>query len=284
MNILTFDIEEWFHILDNDSTKTEKEWSSFESRIHYNMDRIFKILEDQNVKATFFCLGWIADKYPDVIKKIDNLGYEIGTHSRMHQLVYEMNVNEFEEDLTRSIRSLEDITGKKVESYRAPGFSIKKKNLWAFEILSKLGIKNDCSVFPADRSHGGIPDFKESTPCVINFNGVELKEFPINTYNVMGKELIFSGGGYFRLMPYSVVKRMTQKSNYVMTYFHPRDFDYQQPMIEDLSWVRKFKSYYGLKTCENKLRKWLNDFEFTDLKTFDKSIDWDSVPVVNLDN
>ncbi|WP_405208874.1 polysaccharide deacetylase family protein [Aquimarina sp. LLG6339-5] len=283
MNILTFDIEEWFHILDNKSTKTEKEWTNYESRIYQNMDRVFQILQNNDVKATFFCLGWIAEKYPNIIRKIDDLGYEIGTHSHMHQLAYEMDKTGFEEDLKRSIFTLEDNIGKKIKTYRAPGFSITKNNLWAFEILNKLGIENDCSIFPANRAHGGISSFTESTPCIIEYNGVQLKEFPINTSSILGKEIIFSGGGYFRVMPYPMIKRMTSNSNYVMTYFHPRDFDYDQPMIEGLSWFRKFKSYHGLKSCERKLIRWINDFDFMDLETCRNKVDWNSVPVVSLD-
>lgn len=282
MKILTFDIEEWFHILDNESTKTEKNWGTYEARIHKNMDRIFEILEDTNVKATFFCLGWIAKKYPEVIRRIDAQGFEIATHSNLHQLAYEMKRNEYYEDLESSINSLEDITGKKVKTYRAPGFSITSKNLWTFEVLHELGIEKDCSIFPANRAHGGIPSFSESKPCIVSYNGIKLREFPINTANLLGKEIIFSGGGYFRAIPYGLIKRMTIKSDYVMTYFHPRDFDYDQPMISGLSPLRKFKSYYGLKGCENKLRQWLTDFEFTDLQGFENTINWDEVNVVDL--
>ncbi|WP_027394455.1 polysaccharide deacetylase family protein [Aquimarina latercula] len=283
MNILTFDIEEWFHILDNESTKTEKEWNNYESRIHKNMDTIFRLLEECNVKATFFCLGWIGDKYPDVVKRIDDAGYEIGTHSNMHQLAYEMGEKEFEDDLRASIDVLESITGKKIKTYRAPGFSITKNNLWTFEVLKKLGIENDCSIFPANRAHGGISSFTESKPCIIEYNGIQLKEFPINTSSVLGKEVIFSGGGYFRFMPYNLIKKFSNNTDYIMTYFHPRDFDYEQPMIKGLSVFRRFKSYYGLKGCEKKLKRWISDFEFTDLKTYSDQIKWDSVAKVSLD-
>ena len=282
MNILTFDIEEWFHILDNDATKTEMEWSNYESRIHQNMDKIFRLLDDYNVKATFFCLGWIADKYPDVIKQIHELGYEIGTHSNMHQLAYEMTPDEYRNDLKKSIDTLEQFIGAKVKSYRAPGFSITQNNLWAFEVLHELGIENDSSVFPANRAHGGIPDFKESNPCIISYQGVEIKEFPISTYNILGKDLIYSGGGYFRLFPYKAIKYMSKRSDYMMTYFHPRDFDPHQPMVEGLNLFRKFKSYYGLKTSYSKLRKFVSEYHFTDLKTYGETIDWDRVPKVEL--
>lgn len=171
MKILTFDIEEWFHILDNDSTRTVKEWSNYESRIHSNMNRIFDLLDKSNQKATFFVVGWIAEMYPEVVKKIDNYGHEIGSHTHMHQLMHEQNKGELQEDLRKSILILESITGKKVKSFRAPGFSITEKNKWVFEILAENGITHDSSVFPAGRAHGGFPSYPVARPSVIDFNG-----------------------------------------------------------------------------------------------------------------
>lgn len=282
MNILTFDIEEWFHILDNESTKSEKEWNNYESRIYSNVDRILNYLEQNNQKATFFCLGWIADKYPEVIKKINNSGYEIGCHSQNHQLVYEQNRNEFKKDIERSIKTLEDTIGKKVISYRAPGFSITKNEIWAFEELINLGIEIDSSVFPSERGHGGFPEFSPAQPCRINISGVTLKEFPINTYNIFNKAMVFSGGGYFRLFPYPLIKRATKKSKYIMTYFHPRDFDPKQPMIKELPITRKFKSYYGLNSAFNKLNRWTTEFEFVDINTAVSNIDWAQTKQITL--
>ena len=282
MHILTFDVEEWFHLIDNDSTKTIKEWSQYESRIHANMDRIFNFLEKTNRKATFFCLGWIVEKYPDVICDIVNRGYEIGSHSRMHQLVYEQKPKDFQTDLEFSIKTMEDITGKKVKYFRAPGFSIREDNKWAFEIMASLGIEVDCSIFPAVRSHGGFPSYTNPSPSILNYKGITLKEFPINYVSYFGKPFIFSGGGYFRLVPYPLMRYWTKKSDYIMSYLHPRDFDYTQPVIKELSLFREFKSYVGLKGASGKLEHWLTDFEFIDIGTAIKTINWDDVPVVTL--
>lgn len=282
MNILTFDVEEWFHILDNNSTKTEKEWMNYESRIHNNMDRIFELLDRNNQKATFFCLGWIGRKHPDIIRRISENGYEVATHSDSHQLAYEQSKKIFKADLEKSIKSLEDITGKKVISYRAPGFSVKEENKWIFAELVKYGIEIDCSIFPAKRSHGGFESYGRAEPSLINIDGVMLKEFPINLYNIFGNNVIFSGGGYFRLLPYGMINYMMKRSNYVMTYFHPRDFDSDQPMINDLSRLRKFKSYYGLKGSMTKLEQLIEDFEFIDLTQAVSSIDWSQKPIVNI--
>jgi polysaccharide deacetylase family protein (PEP-CTERM system associated) len=282
MNILTFDVEEWFHILDNDSTKTEAQWSGYEKRLDRNMERIFELLERNKQKATFFCLGWVAKEYPHIIRNINDQGYEIATHSDRHQLAYEQNRKDFAEDLKRSIGSIEEITGTKVRAYRAPGFSLKQENKWVFEILVENGIEIDCSIFPAKRSHGGFEEFGYAQPAFVNINGTRLKEFPINTYPVVGKNLIFSGGGYFRLLPYPILKYCMEHSSYVMTYLHPRDFDPEQPMIEDLSAVRKFKSYYGLKGALKKLERLINDFKFIDLNEANQLIDWSNTKEIKL--
>jgi len=282
MNILTFDIEEWFHILDNDSTKSEIEWSNFEYRLDSNMDIIFEMLDGKDQKATFFVLGWVAREFPHIVKKIHELGFEIATHSDRHQLAYNQTRKEFAADLDCSIKSIEDLTGVKVRTYRAPGFSIKEDNKWAFEELIKQGIEIDCSVFPAKRSHGGFERYGHSEPSVININDASIKELPINFFSILGKKVIFSGGGYFRLLPYPLIKQMMSKSDYVMTYFHPRDFDKDQPMISDLSLVRRFKSYYGLGSALSKLERLIDDFEFIDIDEVDKRINWELAKNVEL--
>ncbi|MBN2709961.1 MAG: polysaccharide deacetylase family protein [Calditrichaceae bacterium] len=282
MNILTFDIEEWFHLLDNESTKTSYEWSRYESRINKNIDIIFKLLERTNTKATFFCLGWIVKKYTDVIRKITDSGYEIGSHTQMHQLIYEQTPVSFSNDLSCSIKSIEDLTGKKVKYFRAPGFSIREDNKWAFEIIAEHGIEIDCSVFPTFRAHGGLPSYKDPVPSIIKYNGIELKELPINYVSVLGQSIIYSGGGYFRMIPYPLIKKLTMKSDYVMSYLHPRDFDPDQPVIKELSLARRFKSYVGLKGAEKKLEKWLMDYDFIDINTADSIIDWKKVPIVKI--
>lgn len=282
MNILTFDIEEWFHILDNDSTKTANEWQRYESRIHINMEYIFKILDDMGVKATFFCLGWIAEKYPDVIKAIAGKGYKIGTHSYMHQLVYEQKPKDVSNDIERSIKILEDLSGNKVRCFRAPGFSVREDTRWIFDILVNLGITIDSSIFPAPRAHGGFPSYDADTPAFIQYDGIRLKEFPISYTSIFGKPCIYSGGGYFRLLPYSCIKKWAGKSPYIMTYFHPRDFDAGQPILKDLSIGRKFKSYAGISGAQNKFKKFINDFEFIDIDSADKLIDWDNARVITV--
>ncbi len=282
MNILTFDVEDWFHVLDNSSTKSEQQWNNFESRIHTGMQIIYQCIEKANVSATFFVLGWMAEKYPEVIREISDRGFEIGSHTQMHQLVYEQDRREFYNDVEKSIKTLEDCIGKKVTSFRAPGFSITENTKWAFEDLFELGITKDCSIFPAGRAHGGLPSYNLPIPSIIEYNGIKLKEFPINTHTILGKPFIFSGGGYFRLLPYKIIKKWTIQSNYVMTYFHPRDFDSKQPIVPGLSILRRFKSYVGIKNCKSKLELWLSDFDFIDLNQADQLINWDQAPLIKI--
>jgi peptidoglycan-N-acetylglucosamine deacetylase len=282
MKILTFDIEEWFHILDTDATRTEDTWAGYGSRIHPNVDRILDALSGGRHRATFFCLGWIAKKHPDIIRKIDKEGYEIASHSSLHQLVYEQGPKVFRRDVEDSVRMIQDVTGKKVSIYRAPGFSVGSATPWAFEILAECGIKIDCSVFPARHGHGGFREFGHARPALISVNGKSLMEFPINLYFLAGKSVIFSGGGYFRLLPYPLVAGLFKRSDYCMTYFHPRDFDTQQPVIKGLPQHRKFKSYYGLKGAFAKFKKLLEDFDFTDVSSAAGTVEWEKVPVVHL--
>lgn len=282
MNILSFDVEEWFHLLDNDSTRCETQWKGFEVRIYENVERILRILEETNTKATFFVIGWIAKTYPDIVRKIASK-YQVGSHTMNHQLVWQQSRDTFKEDVSSSIKLLEDITGQKVEAFRAPGFSIRESEGWAFETLYELGIRMDSSVFPAHHAHGGMPSYTQHVPSWVEYNGIKMKEFPIVFREILGKHIIFSGGGYFRWVPYGLLHKWTGKcSDYLLSYIHPRDLDAGQPMIKELSYLRRFKSYYGLHGAEKKLRKWLTDFDFTDLRTAERLIDWEKAPVVKL--
>lgn len=282
MKILSFDIEDWFHILDFDETESLESWNKYESRLNHGLDFIFTSLSNSGYKAAFFVLGWIAEKHPSVIKRIISEGYEIGNHSYSHLLLYKHDKAKVKEDLERATKILQDISGTKVKYFRAPGFSIKNDTNWAFEILLELGIEIDSSIFPTSRGHGGYKGFPHSTPCKLSINGSIIKELPINTHQFLGNEIVFSGGGYFRLLPYYLQKQLYKSSDYLMTYFHPRDFDPNQPVLENLSVTRKFKSYVGLKNSKHKFQKLLNDFKFVDIQTADKMIEWGKVPEVNI--
>ena len=282
MKILTFDIEDWFHVLDNPETASATSWGKMPSRLEAGVDRILSLLSDTNQPATFFCLGWVAKKYPFVIKKIVDNGHHLASHSHTHQLAYNQSKIEFEEDLLRSIDTLQQASGKKIDTYRAPGFSNTAKNLWAFEVLHRVGIENDCSVFPASRAHGGIPEYSSAYPSLIQYENATLKSLPINTSKILGKNIVYSGGGYFRLLPSWYLRRRFYYDNYIMTYFHPRDFDPHQPMIPGLGAIRKFKSYVGLRKAYSKLEFLLRDHQFINVDMAVKTVTWDSVDKVVL--
>lgn len=282
MKILTFDIEDWFHVLDNPETSSPASWEKMPSRLEAGVDRILHLLSDTDQPATFFCLGWVAEKYPSVIKKIVNSGNHLATHSYTHQLAYDQTKNQFEEDLWRSIDILQQVSGTKIDTYRAPGFSITSKNLWAFEVLHKLGIENDCSVFPASRAHGGIPEYSTAFPSLIKYENVTLNSLPINTSKILGKDIVYSGGGYFRLLPLWYLRRRFNIDNYIMTYFHPRDFDPEQPMVPGLGMTRKFKSYVGLSRAYSKLESLLKEHQFINVDMAVKAVNWDNVDKVVL--
>ena len=283
MNILSFDIEEWFHIKFDEDFFDQENINNFENRLDQNINYILDLLENSNNRATFFCLGWVARKFPHIIKEIDKRGHEIGSHSDEHKLLTSLNRTEFIDDLENSVNEIESLTGKKVELYRAPSFSITDENLWVFDELINCGIKIDCSVFPAKRSGGGMSRYTTPLPSIVKRDsGLSIKEFPINTLRVIGKNVIYSGGGYFRLVPYFLLKILFNKSKYNMTYFHPRDFDPHQPVLDNLSLIKYFKSYIGLKTSKQKIEKLLCDFDFMTVCDADKMIDWDNVTIHRL--
>ena len=282
MKVLTFDVEDWFHILDHPETASIESWSTFESRLEQGVDRILRLLDDFDQRATFFCLGWVAEQYPDVIRRISAKGHHLGTHSFSHELVYESSPSRFEVDLQRSISAIEKASGVEVTAYRAPGFSITNESTWAFDILAKNGIEIDCSVFPASRAHGGLPTYKSALPSVIQCSNGSLKSLPINTANILGKNFVYSGGGYFRLLPSTFLSYRFFRDDYVMTYFHPRDFDPDQPVLEGLGRVRAFKCYVGLASAESKLRRLLSDHDFMTVEEAVGNVNWSTVSVVTL--
>jgi len=280
MNILTFDVEDWYNC---DFITTDFDWDKYEVRIYDGIDKILDELSKRKLKATFFCLGWIAEKHPEVILKIHALGHHIGCHSYQHELSFRFNREGFKQDTEKSKILIENLIGESINVFRAPGFSISEKNIWALEVLSELGFEYDCSLFPAAHDYGGFASYGKAEPIIINLpNGEHIKEFPINIKAVLGKNIVFSGGGFFRFFPYCMIKYWASKSDYMMTYFHTRDFDPDQPMIDSLPIMRKFKSYLGLSTSFAKFQKLLDDFEFVSIIEANELTDWKNARVIKL--
>ena len=282
MKIITLDLEEWFHILEHESVEDSGKWSSFDNRLDAVVDDLLCILSKFSVRPTIFALGWIARKRPDVIKRLAEYGCEIGSHSDLHALATRLSQSEFRNDLTRSIKSIEDLTGRKVISYRAPGFSITLDNLWVFEELIAQGIQYDASIFSARRAHGGLRSSNIVGPTVLKTQAGDIREFPMSFLQLGPIRVPCSGGGYFRLFPWPLLDAILRQQHYVMSYFHPRDFDPGQPVVNGLGGFRRFKSYYGIKNSSKKLHKMLVNTAFFSLSEAASLVDWENAPEVNL--
>lgn len=291
MNILTFDIEEWY-IGQQNGGRAEK-YTEYDRYL----DAILDKLDQRKRKATFFCVGEMGRLFPEVIRKIHIRGHEIGCHSNIHTWLNKMTEVECREDTHRAVDSLEQCIGKKVKSYRAPAFSIGENNKWAFEILAENGIERDASIFPADRDFGGFPHFEQKTPCIVEYNGIRIKEFPICTTKVMGKEMAYSGGGYFRFFPLVFVEKEMKKNPYAMCYFHIGDLIpesngvmskeayeayFKEPGTIKARYVRHLKSNLGKKNAFQKMTRLIDKMGFVGIQQADEATDWTIVSVVTL--
>ena len=280
MNILTFDIEDWYNC---DFISEDFDWDKWEYRIPVMLNPILDELDRRELKATFFCLGWVAEKHPEVIKEIDKRGHQIGCHSYQHELSTRLTPEQFVEDTSKAKKLIEDVIAKPVECFRAPAFSITANNTWAIDKLVEMGFRFDSSVFPSYHDYGGMPHYGKSEPAILRTpTGVEIKEFPINIRSIMGRNIVFSGGGFFRFFPYWLIKKWATGSDYMMTYFHTRDFDIGQPKVQGLPLKRQFKSYVGIKGAWKKWTQLLDDFEFVNITQGNRMVDWDVARVVSL--
>lgn len=280
MNILTFDIEDWYNC---DFISEDFDWDKYECRIYGSVRKLLDELDERNLKGTFFCLGWLAEKHPAIIKEIADRGHEVGCHSYQHELSFRFTPEQFVADTLKAKKLIEDVIGKGITLFRAPGFSITEQNIWAIDSLVKMGFKYDCSIFPAAHDYGGMPHYGKAEPTIIRTpEGNTIKEFPISIHQIARKNIVFSGGGFFRFFPYCLIKRWGKQSDYMMTYFHPRDFDKNQPIVKSLPLMRKFKSYVGINGAFKKWRKFLSDFDFVNVEQADKMIDWKKQRIINL--
>lgn len=272
MNILSFDIEEWF--VYEQYPKGGR--SYYKPIIDYYLNCILDLLDKHNTRATFFCLGVIARNDKDVIKLIHNRGHHIGSHSDQHRLITRLTPDDFRKDCRISKQSLENLIGEEVDSYRAPAFTITPNTSWALEILAEEGFKYDSSIFPARRSFGGFKLDIVDPVELVNDN-YSIKEFPINFKNVHGKRLMYSGGGYFRLVPLYLINRWMRAADYNMAYFHIRDFDAEQKVVISSRYI---KSYYGVKNAFNKFERFLENHKFMSLNEAVQYVDWEKPQIL----
>ena len=265
INALSFDIEDWFHLVEIEAVADPARWDSLSSIVVEYTRWIVETIDKAGVRATFFILGWVADKHPELAKMIAASGHEIATHSYWHRKVYDLTPDEFREDMQRSIEVLSNQTGQKIRGFRAPSFSITPGTEWAFDVLHDLGIDYDASLFPGVRGQGGYPCRQEPHSFDAAPSGRAMPELPMSVMRVGPARMCFSGGGYLRLLPMWFIRRGFAQFNDaglpVVIYLHPRDFAPDCPRVP-MPLSRRFKCYVGLKSTKRKLESLLREYRF----------------------
>jgi polysaccharide deacetylase family protein (PEP-CTERM system associated) len=267
LNAMTVDVEDYYHVSAFSDDIHMHDWDNMESRVVRNTVHILKLFSEHDVKATFFVLGWVAEKYPEVVQEIAKEGHEIACHGYSHQLVYSQTVNTFREETVRAKSILEDIAQQSVIGYRAASYSITDRSRWALDVLVELGFKYDSSIFPIHHDRYGIPDSPKFPYYLRTPKGFSLIEFPLSTVNIFGYRLPVAGGGYFRLYPYLVSRMALRNINRThnqpfIFYLHPWEIDPEQPRIKTKI-LSKFRHYNNLEKCEGRLVHLLGDFHFS---------------------
>lgn len=261
----TVDVEDYFHVSAFASVIKPADWDHYECRVEHSTRRILEIAARHSTIGTFFILGWVAERFPNLVTEIRSAGHEIGCHSHWHQLVYDLGPRRFRDDLVSSRDILQDILGEPIKLYRAPSFSITLRSLWALEILLEEGFDTDSSIYPTRHDRYGIPGSPKS-PHVIATSRGSIREFPGMTATVAGTTIPVGGGGYLRLFPWALTDRLLCQVRSVgrplNVYLHPWEVDIDQPRIP-ASLKSRFRHYQNLRTMEPKLHKMLSKFQLT---------------------
>lgn len=259
-NAFTIDVEDYFQVSAFAPHIPRSEWPIRECRIERNVDNILAMLDEHDAKATFFTLGWIAERYPEVVRNIIRNGHELASHGYGHERVSDQTPESFFADINVAKLILEDLSGTEVKGYRAPSFSIGEKNLWAFECLEKAGYRYSSSIYPIRHDHYGMPNAPRHAHAIGG-----LIEIPATTLRFLNRNWPASGGGYFRLMPYGLSRWMIERINRVdqlpaVFYFHPWELDVDQPRILGISAKTRFRHYVNIHRMERRLHRLLADF------------------------
>ena len=261
-NALTIDVEDYFQVSAFAPHIPRTDWPIRECRVERNVDCILQMLEHHGAKGTFFTLGWLAERYPEVIRKIIDNGHELASHGYGHERVSDQTPESFFADINVAKLILEDLSGQEVKGYRAPSFSIGENNLWAFETLEKAGYQYSSSIYPIRHDHYGMPNAPRHAHRIGN-----LLEIPATTLRFFNRNWPASGGGYFRLMPYELSRWMIRHVNDVdqlsaVFYFHPWEIDSGQPRIPGISAKTRFRHYVNIDRMESRLHRLLADFSW----------------------
>ena len=263
INALTIDVEDYFQVSAFDAHVRRDAWEKMPSRIERNVDLLLQMLADRRARATFFTLGWLAERYPSLIRRIVGQGHELASHGYGHRRASELDHTAFSHDIRHARKLLEDIGGTAVIGYRAPSFSIGKGNLWAFDCIAAAGYRYSSSVYPVQHDHYGMPDSPRFPYRVRD----GLLEIPVTTTRLFGRNLPAGGGGYFRLAPYHVsrwaIARVNrQEHRPAIFYFHPWELDPEQPRLKGVSVKTRFRHYLNLHRTKARLTRLLTDFEW----------------------
>jgi len=271
VNTMSVDVEDYFHAEALASFSKREDWDQMESRVVGNTRSVLELFARHNTQATFFVLGWVAQKFPGLVREIQSAGHEIACHSFWHRLIYKLTPEEFQEDTQRARRAIEDAAGTRLQGYRAPTFSITRRSLWALDILQQEGFTYDSSIFPTRHDFYGIPDFSRFSCHLTLPRGGEITEFPMSTFRRAGHNWPFGGGGYLRIFPaayshhgFSQVNQ--QEGQPVHVYFHPWEFDPEQPRFP-LQLRSRLRHYTNLKAMKARVAALLTRYRFAPLGT-----------------
>ena len=268
LHCLSFDIEEHFQVSAFDSPMRRGHWDQFESRVERNTSRVLDLLASRSVSATFFILGWVACRYPKLVRRIAADGHEVASHGNVHELILVQTPARFREDIRKTKRILEDLIGQAVHGYRAPSFSITRETMWALPILAEEGYTYDSSIFPIPHPSYGIPNALPYSHQVSTEKGA-LWEVPLSTVKIFGLPVPIGGGGYFRLFPYPILRQLLYKvestGHPLVMYLHPWELDPDQPLMKG-QWLSRFRHYTNLHKTESRLVSLLEDFRFAPIR------------------
>jgi polysaccharide deacetylase family protein (PEP-CTERM system associated) len=265
---LTVDVEDYFHVSAFADTIEPSQWDTLSPRVEANSRKLLELFARSDVRATFFVLGWVAERFPGLVRDIVAQGHEVASHGYSHQLIYQQSPKVFRSETAKSKALLEDITGKSVKGYRAASYSITGESLWALDILAELDFEYDSSIFPVHHDRYGMPNAPARIHRAISPSGGALLEFPLTVARLYRWSLPVAGGGYFRLYPYWFSRALLRKSQRDLDqpfifYLHPWEVDPGQPRVENASWLSRFRHYQNLGRCEQRLERLLSDFQFT---------------------
>ena len=281
VNAMTIDVEDYFHVSVFDGIVPRSAWETLDSRVCQNTDRLLDIFEEHRVRGTFFVLGWVAERFPDLARRIAAAGHEIASHGYGHRLVYDQTPAAFRQDVRHAKRLLEDATGQAVVGYRAPSYSIVPRSLWALDVLIEEGYTYDASIFPIQHDRYGIP-VSARHPYVIERKAGRLVEAPASTTQVGATNLPIAGGGYFRLLPYGWTRWGIGRVNRVegrpvIFYLHPWEIDPAQPRLP-AGLIGRIRHYRNLDRTETRLRQLLTDFAWGSLRSVLPTFDAAALP------